>query len=123
MSGYYDWPNYALYVKPDGRVLACCHDLDGINLMGDLATHSIQDVWYGDTYGRLRDRLNRGDRGGSALCRQCDHTPDVNYFRDQHLMAYMKGKTGLVSHPEASDEDVKIARSIKASLLSRGHAD
>ena len=123
VSGYCDWPNYALYVKPDGRVLACCHDLDGINLVGDLATQSTKDVWYGDAYTRLRDRLNRGDRSGSALCRQCDHTPDVNYFRDQHLMAYMKGKTGLVSHPRASDEDVKIARSIKASLLSRGRAD
>ena len=118
VSGYCDWPNYALYVKPDGKVLACCHDLDGTNTVGDLATQSTREVWYGEAFARLRARLNRGDRSVSALCRQCDHTPDLNYFRDQHLMSYRKGKTGLLLQPKVSATAFEAARRIKVDCLS-----
>ncbi len=120
VSGYCDWPNYALYVKPDGKVLACCHDFDGVNLVGDLARQSVKEVWYGDAYSKLRERLNHGDRSVSTLCSQCDHKPDLNYFRGNHLMSYTHGKTGFFAPPKLSRKNVMLARSIKAEYLPCG---
>ena len=54
----------------DGRVSLCCADFDGREILGDLRTSTIRDVWNNDAYrAARRDHL---DHGGPAVCQSCD---------------------------------------------------
>jgi MoaA/NifB/PqqE/SkfB family radical SAM enzyme len=63
-------PWLTLTVLWDGRVSLCCADFDGREILGDLRTHSIVDVWNND---RFRDvRRAHLDHGGPSICQSCD---------------------------------------------------
>ena len=120
-KGFCDWPNQALYVKPDGEVLACCHDFDRQNKVGDLNQQSVNEVWYGDAFSKIRWHLNHGDRGISPLCLNCDHKPDITYFSYNYMLAYRLGKTGWLMTPKPSKNNVRNAQAIKLEYLEREH--
>jgi MoaA/NifB/PqqE/SkfB family radical SAM enzyme len=54
----------------DGRVSLCCADFDGREILGDLRTSTIQEIWNADPYRRAR-RLHL-ESGGPDVCRSCD---------------------------------------------------
>jgi MoaA/NifB/PqqE/SkfB family radical SAM enzyme len=54
----------------DGRVSLCCADFDGRNVLGDLNTSTIQDVWNAPAY--LAARRMHLESGGPDICRSCD---------------------------------------------------
>jgi MoaA/NifB/PqqE/SkfB family radical SAM enzyme len=54
----------------DGRVALCCADFDGHTVLGDLNTHSIQDIWNNDAYRAVR--REHLESGGPDVCRSCD---------------------------------------------------
>jgi MoaA/NifB/PqqE/SkfB family radical SAM enzyme len=54
----------------DGRVSLCCADFDGRTILGDLRTHTIEEIWNNEVYRQTRhDHL---DHGGPAICQSCD---------------------------------------------------
>ena len=54
----------------DGRVSLCCADFDGREMLGDLRTSTIREVWNNDAY-RAARRAHL-DHGGPAVCQSCD---------------------------------------------------
>ena len=54
----------------DGRVSLCCADFDGKNVLGDLNTSTIREVWNGEAY--VRARRAHLESGGPEICRSCD---------------------------------------------------
>jgi Radical SAM superfamily/Iron-sulfur cluster-binding domain len=54
----------------DGRVSLCCADFDGHEILGDLRTSTIREIWNGAPYRRAR-RAHL-DHGGPAVCQSCD---------------------------------------------------
>jgi MoaA/NifB/PqqE/SkfB family radical SAM enzyme len=54
----------------DGRVSLCCADFDGRQILGDLRTQTIAEVWNGDAY-RATRRAHL-DHGGPEICQSCD---------------------------------------------------
>jgi len=54
----------------DGRVSLCCADFDGRTVLGDLRTHSIQEIWNSDAYRAVRRQ--HLESGGPDICRSCD---------------------------------------------------
>jgi MoaA/NifB/PqqE/SkfB family radical SAM enzyme len=54
----------------DGRVALCCADFDGRNVLGDLRTASIADIWNCEAYRAVR--REHLESGGPAICRSCD---------------------------------------------------
>jgi sulfatase maturation enzyme AslB (radical SAM superfamily) len=69
-----DYPCYRPWltftVLWDGRVSLCCADFDGRNVLGDLNTSSIQQIWNAEPY---RDvRRQHLVSGGPDICRSCD---------------------------------------------------
>ena len=54
----------------DGRVSLCCADFDGREVLGDLRTSTIKDIWNGPAYRKVR-RAHL-DHGGPAICQSCD---------------------------------------------------
>jgi radical SAM protein with 4Fe4S-binding SPASM domain len=116
-----EYPNYILYVKPDGKVLSCWNDFDEENIMGDLKIETIKTVWYGSNFKTLRRSINKGDRNISALCNRCDHKPDINYMQWNRMLARKKFK---VRGPLKDDIRLKLfeqAQAIKRSYLESSH--
>jgi MoaA/NifB/PqqE/SkfB family radical SAM enzyme len=54
----------------DGRVSLCCADFDGRNILGDLNTSTIKDVWNAEPY--VQARRQHLESGGPEICRSCD---------------------------------------------------
>jgi radical SAM protein with 4Fe4S-binding SPASM domain len=62
-----------MVVRPDGKVSLCCNDPKGKCTLGDLSKESIQDVWHGEEYNRIRELLYKNGRKGFWHCEYCDH--------------------------------------------------
>ena len=54
----------------DGRVSLCCADFDGREILGDLRTHTIKEIWNSPAYRKVR-RAHL-DHGGPSICQSCD---------------------------------------------------
>jgi MoaA/NifB/PqqE/SkfB family radical SAM enzyme len=65
---YRQWLTFT--VLWDGRVSLCCADFDGREILGDLRTSTIKDVWNGDRY--VAARRAQLEHGGPAICQSCD---------------------------------------------------
>ena len=68
------YPCYRLWltftVLWDGRVSLCCADFDGRNVLGDLRTSTIQEIWNSPLYRAARRQHLQ--TGGPEICRSCD---------------------------------------------------
>ncbi|MEW5984936.1 MAG: radical SAM/SPASM domain-containing protein [Acidobacteriota bacterium] len=65
---YRQWLTFT--VLWDGRVSLCCADFDGRVTLGDVRHASIEEIWNGDAY--VRVRRAHLESGGPDICRQCD---------------------------------------------------
>jgi radical SAM protein with 4Fe4S-binding SPASM domain len=54
----------------DGRVSLCCADFDARTVLGDVNTHTIQEIWNAEPYRRVRRQ--HLESGGPDICRSCD---------------------------------------------------
>lgn len=61
-----------LQVQWDGLVVPCCFDYDSKMILGDLNTQSIQEVFRGDEYNKLRRAHEQGDFSEFPFCNVCD---------------------------------------------------
>jgi len=67
-------PSEMLIVRHTGEVVLCHEDAMAEQVMGNLTTQSVREVWESPGFVRLRARLRQGDRGGAcALCARCDN--------------------------------------------------
>lgn len=64
------WKSMAVYW--DGRVPSCCADFAEDQIMGDLTTRSIREVWNSTAYRAIREAHVRGELDEYTLCVGCD---------------------------------------------------
>ncbi len=64
-------PFRQLVIRPDGKISLCCNDALGEHTLGDLTKESICDVWFGETYKKVRESLRQG-RKYFGKCKYCD---------------------------------------------------
>jgi len=77
-------PFHFVTVLWDGTVVPCCHDFDGRMALGNLARHSLEQVWAGDVYQRFRERFAHARFDDDEPCRRCPwHV--VNYVQQDHI--------------------------------------
>ncbi len=55
----------------DGRVVPCCIDVDGYNVVGDLSTQSLEEIWNGPKMRELRRQHITGKYGDNKFCKYC----------------------------------------------------
>lgn len=65
------FPFTQMIVRPDGKVSLCCNDPLGRYTLGDLNTQRIKDVWYGEQYKTIRNKIVAG-RKYLEKCSKCD---------------------------------------------------
>lgn len=121
-QGYCDLPNYALFINPKGQVSSCCHDFDARNLMGDVTHQTIKQIWYGNVFTTFRQQINRGNRKISTLCNNCDHRPDINYFRWNNLQPKLHGKGRRWLLHKSNTDNLNLAQTIKIKYIEREKA-
>ena len=69
-----DWINYSLSIHVNGDVVPCCRDPKGEEVMGNLLTQNLDDVWNGDRYVTFRQKIYK-DQSQINICRLCSSYP------------------------------------------------
>jgi hypothetical protein len=67
---YFPWTSMS--VLWDGRVVTCCMDSNGVQVLGDLKTQTVQEVWNGPVLAGVRDSFRKLDYGKFPVCLSCD---------------------------------------------------
>ena len=64
-------PFKQLIIRPDGKISLCCNDPLGKETMGDINRDSLLDIWYGEAFANVREKLIKG-RENHPHCKKCD---------------------------------------------------
>jgi MoaA/NifB/PqqE/SkfB family radical SAM enzyme len=67
---YFPWTSMS--VLWDGRVVTCCMDSNGVQVLGDLTSQSIQEMWNGPVLSGVRDNFRKFDYSQYPVCLSCD---------------------------------------------------
>lgn len=60
-----------LVVQWDGTVVPCCRDCNGELALGNVHQQTLEEIWNGAAYARLREQHATGDYSGNPLCERC----------------------------------------------------
>ncbi len=55
----------------DGRAVSCCLDFDGRNVVGDLRSQTIEEIWNGEPLAGMRRQAFAGDLSNWEACAEC----------------------------------------------------
>jgi hypothetical protein len=67
---YFPWTSMS--VLWDGRGVACCMDSNGVQVLGDLNSQSVQEVWNGPELSGVRNNFRKLDYSKYPVCLSCD---------------------------------------------------
>jgi radical SAM protein with 4Fe4S-binding SPASM domain len=76
-----DAPLATMVIAMNGNVVLCCNDYLETEVIGNVTTHSLGQVWCSEPFERFRSALSRGDRTKSKLCVSCDSVPPTTQLR------------------------------------------
>lgn len=76
MKDYCIWPFHNLLVSWNGEVAPCCIDVNHEYKIGNVRDHSIQDLFYGPEFSRLRTAIQEGSP--TTICKQCGFNENNN---------------------------------------------
>lgn len=68
------WIHYSMAIHANGNVVPCCRDPRGTEVMGNILTQDFDEIWNGEPYRLLRDRIRR-DQGSVEICKLCSGYP------------------------------------------------
>lgn len=64
------YPTQALSVNAQGKVVLCCNDYHGDQILGDLNIESIVEIWNKKDFRTLRQQISKGDFR-LDICKKC----------------------------------------------------
>ena len=70
-----------LVITANGKVAICCQDLEFEEVMGNINSATLMQIWSGPAFKKIRNHLKNGDRSVSRFCKGCD----FRGFRDESL--------------------------------------
>jgi len=65
---------YSMAIHVNGNVVPCCRDPRGTEVMGNIFTQSLDEIWNGRPFQDLRERIHR-DQSSVEICRLCSSYP------------------------------------------------
>lgn len=66
-------PFYSLNILWNGEVIVCCNDWGPREIIGDLSTQSLSEIWRGRAINHHRYLLSQGANKKSPVCRDCSY--------------------------------------------------
>ena len=76
-----DWTLFTMVITQNGNVIPCCNDYFETEVVGNVRTHSLGEVWCSEKFERFRRALSKGDRKAYGLCAGCDYVPEASILR------------------------------------------
>jgi pyruvate-formate lyase-activating enzyme len=67
---FYPWS--AMSVLWDGRVVTCCMDYNGDQVVGDLHSQTVAEIWNGPALSSIRRKFGKLEYSGFPTCMGCD---------------------------------------------------
>jgi radical SAM protein with 4Fe4S-binding SPASM domain len=67
----------------DGTVVPCCHDFDGAAPLGNLRTHTLEEIWRSEAVMRFRERFRAKRFDAGEACARCHWRPDRYLQEDE----------------------------------------
>jgi MoaA/NifB/PqqE/SkfB family radical SAM enzyme len=67
---YFPWTSMS--VLWDGRVVTCCMDSNGVQVLGDLNSQTVKEVWMGPVLTGVRDDFKKLRYDAYPVCQSCD---------------------------------------------------
>jgi len=67
---FYPWT--AMSVLCDGKVVTCCMDSNGAQVMGDLNSQTVTEIWNGPVLSSVRKKFGNLEYSGFPTCMSCD---------------------------------------------------
>ncbi len=67
-----NWPFRDIQILWDGRVVPCVYDYDASLVLGDATRNTLEEIWRGPAYERLREVWRKRHSFSIPLCAQCD---------------------------------------------------
>jgi radical SAM protein with 4Fe4S-binding SPASM domain len=71
----------SLNVHFDGSVVPCCIDYNDENVLGNAATHSLEEIWLGNKFQQFRQLHIQGKWNEIPMCREC-RVHEYNFSSD-----------------------------------------
>lgn len=68
-------PFTSMVVLADGRVVPCCADYNGEEVIGDVKKQSLTDIWNGSKFRAFRENFVKSSFEEDSLCRRCGAYP------------------------------------------------
>ncbi len=68
-----DYPWRTMVILYDGRVVPCCLDYNGKQIVGDVKAASIADIWNGTMYRQMREDFKALNYVRYPVCLRCEH--------------------------------------------------
>lgn len=72
INKYCSWPFSNMSILWNGDVVACCHDINGLNVLGNVATQNISQVWKGEAFTSLRQEALKNSFNPNSICSKCN---------------------------------------------------
>jgi len=61
----------------DGKIVSCCIDFNGLQILGDATKSSLREIWNGPALSRMRCQIKNLDYRDFPVCMQCDRVKRV----------------------------------------------
>jgi radical SAM protein with 4Fe4S-binding SPASM domain len=62
-----------MVVRPTGEISLCCNDALGKITLGNVNDNTLEEIWYGLEYQKVREQLRKGrHKSNIELCVTCD---------------------------------------------------
>lgn len=84
-NDFCSWPFRSLEILWNGDVTTCCHDINGVNILGNVVKQSIADVWKSKKFRDLRYAAVRDTFSPQSLCYKCNVWKKVFFPYSTHL--------------------------------------
>lgn len=65
-------PFEQLVIRPTGEISLCCQDALGCYTLGDIRQMTLDEIWYGESFTKIRYALLKKGRQSLNLCKCCD---------------------------------------------------
>jgi len=73
-----------MFFYVDGRATLCCWDSKERQIVGDISTQSVMEIWDSEIMKKCRNLLDQGKRDEINLCSRCDAYENLSF--DQYLI-------------------------------------
>ena len=64
-------PYERIHILWDGSVIQCCQDWKSENVLGNIASQSIEEIWNSNAYIDFRNRVSSNNVNSPKLCKKC----------------------------------------------------